>query len=219
MQSMRGKREKGRGEKDCEPVTTKRGCKKKHRGEKKKKDEGVNYRTLAVNAVHSHLILRHAFIARDRICSFSAKVFTMLKEIRTCSSTTSMKSRSVIEVKLIFKTPWPSPISLLRHVNASRCFLPLTTVFGVILRYSMRRSLMLAKWCKFGAWVCVHFRRGFGSSHLDTSLLRSLSMCFLSGSIRSPMPIVGLGRRQGLSAMARSYTNALALVVYWPEQL
>ena len=35
MQSVRGKREKGRGEKDCEPVKTKRGCKKCHRGEKK----------------------------------------------------------------------------------------------------------------------------------------------------------------------------------------
>ena len=35
MQSVRGKREKGRGEKDCEPVKTKRRCKKGHRGEKK----------------------------------------------------------------------------------------------------------------------------------------------------------------------------------------
>ena len=40
MQSMRGKREKGRGEKDCEPVTTKRGCKKSHRGEKKGRTRG-----------------------------------------------------------------------------------------------------------------------------------------------------------------------------------
>ena len=83
MQSVRGKREKGRGENDCEPVKTKRGCKNAIEG-RNRKDEGGDYRTLAVNAVHSHLILRHAFIARHRIVAFSAKVFTMLNEIRTC---------------------------------------------------------------------------------------------------------------------------------------
>ncbi len=64
-------------------MKTKRGCKNAIEG-RNRKDEGGDYRTLAVNAVHSHLILMHAFIARHRIVAFSAKVFTMLNEIRSC---------------------------------------------------------------------------------------------------------------------------------------